>query len=95
MSLPVTVALLESRGFQTVAAESPAQIYVVNTCTVTGRADLSDRQLIRRVRRDNPEAVVVVSVAGEPPRHRAEALSADSTRSGSRRTTCTTSRTGG
>ncbi len=54
-------ALLESRGFQTVAAESPAQIYVVNTCTVTGRADLSDRQLIRRVRRDNPEAVVVVT----------------------------------
>jgi len=42
-----------------------------------------------------PEAVVVVSVAGEPPRHRVEALSADSTRSGSRRTTCTTSRIGG
>ena len=54
-------ALLESRGFQTVPAESPAQVYVVNTCTVTGRADLSDRQLIRRVRRDNPDAVVVVT----------------------------------
>ena len=54
-------ALMETRGFHTVAAGSPAQIYVVNTCTVTGRADLSDRQLIRRVRRDNPEAVVVVT----------------------------------
>jgi threonylcarbamoyladenosine tRNA methylthiotransferase MtaB len=54
-------ALMEARGFHTVAAGSPAQIYVVNTCTVTGRADLSDRQLIRRVRRDNPEAVVVVT----------------------------------
>ena len=54
-------ALMEARGFHAVTAEDAAQIYVVNTCTVTGRADLSDRQLIRRVRREHPEALVVVT----------------------------------
>jgi threonylcarbamoyladenosine tRNA methylthiotransferase MtaB len=38
-----------------------AQIHVINTCTVTGRADLSDRQLIRRIIRENPGAFVVVT----------------------------------
>lgn len=54
-------ALMEARGFHAVAAEAAAQIYVVNTCTVTGRADLSDRQMVRRVRREHPEALVVVT----------------------------------
>ena len=54
-------ALLESRGFRTVNAAEPAQVYVVNTCTVTGRADFSDRQLIRRISRRNPEALLVVT----------------------------------
>ena len=54
-------ALMEARGFRAVAAEAAAQIYVLNTCTVTGRADLSDRQLIRRVRREHPDALVVVT----------------------------------
>jgi threonylcarbamoyladenosine tRNA methylthiotransferase MtaB len=54
-------ALMEARGFRAVAAEAAAQIYVVNTCTVTGRADLSDRQLVRRVRREHPGALVVVT----------------------------------
>jgi len=34
-------------------------VHVVNTCTVTGRADFSDRQAIRRIARDNPTRVVV------------------------------------
>jgi threonylcarbamoyladenosine tRNA methylthiotransferase MtaB len=36
-------------------------VYVVNTCTVTGRADFSDRQLIRRVAREHPDALLVVT----------------------------------
>ena len=40
-------ALLERSGFRVVSAEDAAQVYVVNTCTVTGRADLSDRQIGR------------------------------------------------
>jgi threonylcarbamoyladenosine tRNA methylthiotransferase MtaB len=54
-------ALLEAEGFRTVPFEGPAQVYVVNTCTVTARADRSDRQAIRRAISRNPEAVVVVT----------------------------------
>jgi threonylcarbamoyladenosine tRNA methylthiotransferase MtaB len=55
------LGLLERRGFRPVAGEEPAQVYVVNTCTVTSRADVSDRQLIRRIARDHPGALVVVT----------------------------------
>lgn len=54
-------ALLEGRGFRVVPPEERAQVYVINTCTVTGRADFSDRQLIRRITRENPEAFLVVT----------------------------------
>ncbi|MGH7322674.1 MAG: tRNA (N(6)-L-threonylcarbamoyladenosine(37)-C(2))-methylthiotransferase MtaB [Candidatus Rokuibacteriota bacterium] len=54
-------ALLEGRGFRTVPFETPAQLYVINTCTVTARADISDRQAIRRAVTRNPNAVVVVT----------------------------------
>jgi threonylcarbamoyladenosine tRNA methylthiotransferase MtaB len=53
--------LLERHGFRAVGGEEPAQVYVVNTCTVTGKADFSDRQLIRRITRDNPGALLVVT----------------------------------
>jgi threonylcarbamoyladenosine tRNA methylthiotransferase MtaB len=54
-------ALLEAEGFRTVPFDAPAQVYVVNTCTVTARADHSDRQAIRRAVARNPRAVVVVT----------------------------------
>jgi threonylcarbamoyladenosine tRNA methylthiotransferase MtaB len=54
-------ALLEAGGFRTVPFEAPAQVYVINTCTVTARADHSDRQAIRRAVARNPGAVVVVT----------------------------------
>jgi threonylcarbamoyladenosine tRNA methylthiotransferase MtaB len=54
-------ALLEARGFRTVPFETPAQLYVINTCTVTARADVSDRQAIRRAMVRNPAALVVVT----------------------------------
>jgi threonylcarbamoyladenosine tRNA methylthiotransferase MtaB len=53
--------LLERHGFRAVHGEEPAQVYVVNTCTVTGKADFSDRQLIRKIGRDNPRALLVVT----------------------------------
>ena len=55
------LGLLEGRGFRAVGGEEPAQVYVVNTCTVTGRADFSDRQLIRRITREHPDALLVVT----------------------------------
>jgi threonylcarbamoyladenosine tRNA methylthiotransferase MtaB len=39
----------------------PADAYIINTCTVTGRTDTQSRQLIRKVRRDNPDALVIVT----------------------------------
>lgn len=54
-------ALLEGHGFRAVPFEEPAQVYVVNTCTVTARADYSGRQAIRRAVARNPGAVVVVT----------------------------------
>ncbi len=53
--------LLESQGYRTVPFEDPAQVYVINTCTVTGKADFSDRQMIRRAVARNPHALVVVT----------------------------------
>ena len=53
--------LLASRGYRAVPFEEPAQVYVINTCTVTGRADFSDRQMIRRAIARNPQALVVVT----------------------------------
>jgi threonylcarbamoyladenosine tRNA methylthiotransferase MtaB len=55
------MGLLESHGFRPVSAEEPAEVYVVNTCTVTGRADVSDRQMIRRIARERPGALLVVT----------------------------------
>jgi threonylcarbamoyladenosine tRNA methylthiotransferase MtaB len=52
---------LEARGFITVPLDGPADVVVVNTCTVTARAEFSDRQAIRRARRANPGARVVVT----------------------------------
>ncbi|HSE05776.1 MAG TPA: tRNA (N(6)-L-threonylcarbamoyladenosine(37)-C(2))-methylthiotransferase MtaB [Methylomirabilota bacterium] len=54
-------ALLAGHGFRVVEPGAPAQVYVINTCTVTGRADFSDRQLIRRIARENPAAYLVVT----------------------------------
>jgi threonylcarbamoyladenosine tRNA methylthiotransferase MtaB len=53
--------LLEARGYRTVSFDQPADVVVVNTCTVTARAELSDRQTIRRAARANPSATLVVT----------------------------------
>ncbi|PYM37288.1 MAG: tRNA (N(6)-L-threonylcarbamoyladenosine(37)-C(2))-methylthiotransferase MtaB [Candidatus Rokuibacteriota bacterium] len=53
--------LLEARGYRTVPVEEPADVVVVNTCTVTARAVFSDRQAIRRAARVSPAARVVVT----------------------------------
>jgi len=53
--------VLESRGFRTVPLGEPADVVVVNTCTVTARAEFSDRQAIRRAARVSPRARLVVT----------------------------------
>jgi len=52
---------IRSRGFSIVPFRSEADIYIVNTCTVTGKTDYQSRQLIRRAHRTNPEASIFVT----------------------------------
>ena len=52
---------LEARGYRAVEPDAGADVVVINTCTVTARAELSDRQAVRRARRANPGARVVVT----------------------------------
>lgn len=52
---------LEDLGFERVSFDQPADYYVINTCTVTGRSDVQSRQLIRRAARTNPQAQIIVT----------------------------------
>lgn len=47
------------RGYEIVDINEKADVYVINTCTVTNFGDKKSRQLIRRVKRLNPDSVVV------------------------------------
>lgn len=51
----------EAAGYQTVDFDGPADVYVVNTCTVTGTGDKKSMQTIRRCHRQNPAAQIVVT----------------------------------
>lgn len=48
-------------GYDIVPEDSPADVYVVNTCTVTSLADRKSRQYIRKAHRLNPDAVIAVT----------------------------------
>lgn len=52
---------LAQQGYQTVAFSEVADIYIINTCSVTARSDAESRRLIRRAARQNPAARVVVT----------------------------------
>ncbi len=53
--------LLEEAGYTIVPFEPGADIYVINTCTVTGIADRKSRQMLHRAKKMNPDAVVVAA----------------------------------
>ena len=50
---------LEENGFLIVPFDEIADIYIVNTCTITNTADAKSRQMLHRARQKNPAAVVV------------------------------------
>lgn len=52
---------LEQNGYSMVSFSEKADIYVINSCTVTAKTDAESRRLIRRATRMNPEARVVVT----------------------------------
>lgn len=51
---------LRARGHETVPFGREADVYVVNTCSVTAASDQKSRQMIHRIRREHPEALVAV-----------------------------------
>jgi threonylcarbamoyladenosine tRNA methylthiotransferase MtaB len=53
--------LLENEGFEKKAFDDQADVYVINTCSVTDNADKECRQLVRRIQRKAPESMVVIT----------------------------------
>lgn len=51
--------LLEEHGYEIVPFKEGADIYIINTCTVTNMADRKSRQMLHRARKMNPHAIVV------------------------------------
>ncbi len=54
-------SLFEAAGYETVPFADKADVYVVNTCSVTNIADRKSRQMLHRARRTNPDAVVIAA----------------------------------
>jgi threonylcarbamoyladenosine tRNA methylthiotransferase MtaB len=52
---------LEADGFEKKEFEDLADVYVINTCSVTDNADKECRQLVRRIQRKSPESLVVIT----------------------------------
>ncbi len=53
--------LVEAEGYTTCPANEGADVFVINTCTVTSKSDYRSRQAVRRAIRSNPDALVVVT----------------------------------
>ena len=53
--------MLESEGFEKKEFDDQADVYVINTCSVTDNADKECRQIVRRIQRKAPESLVVIT----------------------------------
>ena len=54
------IELFKQEGYEEVSFKELADVYVINTCTVTNTGDSKSRQMIRKAIRKNPEAVICV-----------------------------------
>ncbi len=52
---------LESHGFIIVDHSEPADVYIINSCTVTAESDRKTRQAVRRFKKQHPESIVVLT----------------------------------
>ena len=66
--------LFAAMGHEVCSFDEPCDGYIINTCSVTAVADKKNRAVIRRCRRENPNAVI--GVCGCYPQHAAEAVRA-------------------
>ncbi len=53
--------ILENEGFEKKEFDDHADVYVINTCSVTDNADKECRQIVRRIQRKAPESLVVIT----------------------------------
>ena len=53
--------MLENEGFEKKQFDDQADVYVINTCSVTDNADKECRQIVRRIQRKAPESLVVIT----------------------------------
>src|SRR5215212_8109282 len=53
--------MLENDGFEKKGFDDVADVYVINTCSVTDNADKECRQIVRRIQRKSPESLVVIT----------------------------------
>ncbi|MDD3252489.1 MAG: tRNA (N(6)-L-threonylcarbamoyladenosine(37)-C(2))-methylthiotransferase MtaB [Lachnospiraceae bacterium] len=53
--------LLEAAGYEIVPFHETADVYIINTCSVTNMADRKSRQMLHRAKKQNPQAVVVAA----------------------------------
>jgi len=52
--------IFENSGYELVEFEDKADVYVINTCTVTSMSDRKSRQVIRKAKKTNPDSIVIV-----------------------------------
>ena len=57
--MDVMQQMLQEKGYKIVPFDEEADIYIVNTCTVTNIADRKSRQMLHRAKKKNPDAIVV------------------------------------
>lgn len=57
--MDVMQQILREKGYKIVPFDEKADIYIINTCTVTNIADQKSRQMLHRAKKKNPDAVVV------------------------------------
>ena len=53
--------MLETAGYEIVPFEPGADVYIINTCTVTNIADRKSRQMLHKARKMNPQAIVIAA----------------------------------
>lgn len=53
--------LLSRQGFEIVEKDEQADVYIINSCTVTAEADRKTRQAVRRFKRTNPNSIIVLT----------------------------------
>ncbi|MCH5253985.1 MAG: tRNA (N(6)-L-threonylcarbamoyladenosine(37)-C(2))-methylthiotransferase MtaB [Lachnospiraceae bacterium] len=57
--MEVMQQMLQEKGYKIVSFDESADIYIINTCTVTNIADRKSRQMLHRAKNKNPNAIVV------------------------------------